>query len=37
MKCTKENNSTLLVRIVPQLFGPAEIQMQAAETLKCCL
>lgn len=35
-KCTEENNSTLLVRRVPRLSGPAEVRTQAAWPQKRC-
>ena len=32
----KETNSIFLVRRAPQIFAPAEIQMQTAQSLKRC-
>ena len=32
----KETNSIFLVRRAPQIFAPAEIQMQTAPSLKRC-
>lgn len=32
----KETNSIFLVSKAPQIFSPAEIQMQAAQSLKGC-